>query len=267
MGLIIFSDLDGTLLDHHDYSWDAARPALAALKGRGVPLILCSSKTRTEMVGIWFALTLDQPFISENGGGIFLPRDHPLACEEGIKPAGTGWRVLPLGLPITELRQRLRPINQDFGARGFAELSDHEVAEMTGLSPAEASRARQREFNEPVVLPEDADPEAWAREVRGAGLQVTRGGRFWHVLGGGDKGKAVALLTELFSRRDPALRSAGLGDAPNDLTMLAQVNTPILVARPDGGHAELDLPGLIRRPEPGPAGWNAAVLELLERQP
>jgi len=26
--LIVFTDLDGTLLNHGDYSWEAARPAL-----------------------------------------------------------------------------------------------------------------------------------------------------------------------------------------------------------------------------------------------
>lgn len=267
MGLIVFSDLDGTLLDHNDYSWEAARPALTALKGRGASLILCSSKTRAEMSGLWSLLGLRDPFICENGGGIFLPRDHPLACEEGWKPAGAGWRVRPLGMPITELREALGPINRRFGAKGFAELSDEEVAALTGLGLADADRARQREFNEPVLLPENADAQSWAQQVRAAGLQVTRGGRFWHVLGGGDKGKAVGAVLELFGRRDPDLRSAALGDAPNDEPMLARVDTPILVARPDGSHADLDLPGLIRRPEPGPAGWNAAVLELLERLP
>lgn len=264
MGLIVFSDLDGTLLDHNDYSWQAAKPALSALKARGIPLVLCSSKTRPEMHNIWFALGLTHPFISENGGGVYVPKEHILASEPGFKAAGPGWRVYPLGMPIAQLRQRLLPINQQFKARGFDQLSDAEVAEMTGLGLNLAKQARKREFNEPVVLPPEADAQAYMAQVRAAGLEVTRGGRFVHVLGGGDKGKSVSLLLSMFGCFDEGLTSAALGDAPNDEPMLALVDTPILVARPDGSHAGLDLPGLIKRPEPGPLGFNAAVLELIE---
>jgi phosphoglycolate phosphatase-like HAD superfamily hydrolase len=35
---IVFSDLDGTLLDHETYLFDAAQPALNALKARDIPL-------------------------------------------------------------------------------------------------------------------------------------------------------------------------------------------------------------------------------------
>jgi mannosyl-3-phosphoglycerate phosphatase len=40
---IVFSDLDGCLLDRRTYSAEAARPAVEALADAGVPLVLCSS--------------------------------------------------------------------------------------------------------------------------------------------------------------------------------------------------------------------------------
>ena len=46
---LILTDLDGTLIDHHTYSADAARPALTMARGQGVPIVLCSSKTLAEM--------------------------------------------------------------------------------------------------------------------------------------------------------------------------------------------------------------------------
>ena len=48
-GYIFFSDLDGTLLDHENYDWSAAKPALSELKRQGLPLILASSKTAAEI--------------------------------------------------------------------------------------------------------------------------------------------------------------------------------------------------------------------------
>jgi mannosyl-3-phosphoglycerate phosphatase len=264
MGLVVFSDLDGTLLDHHDYSYEPAQPALAALRERGAPLVLCSSKTRAEMLHLWHALGLTAPFITENGGGVFIPKEHRLAAEPGWRPAGDGWRVRRLGLPIEEVRQRFAGFKERFGARGFGDLDDAEVAGLTGLSPAQASLARRREFSEPVVLPEpDAQAGEFAAAAGQAGLETTRGGRLFHLLAGGDKGKAVRQVAELYRLEDAGLTTAALGDAQNDLAMLAMVDRPILVARPDGSHAEMELPGLVREKRPGPAGWNAAVLALL----
>ncbi|MCF8033537.1 MAG: HAD-IIB family hydrolase [Desulfarculaceae bacterium] len=264
MGLVVFSDLDGTLLDHHTYSWEEARPALEAMRAAGVPLVLCSSKTRAEMIPLHAELGLSAPIIVENGGGLFAPADNPLAKGDTWLPAGDGWRVHEIGLPIAEVRDRARDILQKLKLKGFGQMSDREVAKLTGLGKPQAARAREREFNEPILPPQD---QAQGDELRAAadqaGLQVTRGGRFWHLLGGGDKGKAVRLLKVLYAKRDPELTTMGLGDAPNDRTMLEAVDRPVLVARPDGSHAALELEGLIREPLPGPAGFNQAVLAAL----
>ena len=47
--LLVFTDLDGSLLDPHSYSFAAALPALAALAEREVPVVPVSSKTRREL--------------------------------------------------------------------------------------------------------------------------------------------------------------------------------------------------------------------------
>ena len=264
MRLVVFTDLDGTLLDHQTYSHALAQPALDALKASGAELVPCSSKTRAELLPLWRELGLGGPLISENGGGVFLPQGHPLASQPGWLPAGPGWLMRALGLDIASVRARLATFAPRFGAKGFGQLSDAEVAGLTGLSLEAAALARQREFNEPVWLPEpERQAEAFLAAARQSGLEATRGGRFFHVLCGADKGRAARLLLELQRRTSPRIISAGLGDAPNDAPLLAAVDRPFLVARPDGSHAALDLPGLVRVPLPGPAGFNQAVLGLL----
>ena len=266
MGLVVYTDLDGTLLDHATYSYDEARPALDALHEKGVPLILCSSKTRAEMIPLWYELELDHPFIAENGGGLFASRENPLAQGPGWQDAGDGWRVLALGMPVAEVRQKFCVFKERFKAKGFFDLSDHEVAKLTGLSLAEAALARRREFNEPVLLPHAREQEADFTAAAGrSGLEVAKGGRFYHLLGGADKGKAVRLLNDFYRGKDPGLITAALGDSPNDTPMLAAVDHPFLVARFDGGHADIRLPGLVKSPRIGPRGWNRAVLDLLSR--
>jgi mannosyl-3-phosphoglycerate phosphatase len=74
--VIIFTDLDGTLLDYDTYSFEKALPALQLLRERDIPLIISSSKTAKEVVFYREQLENDHPFISENGGGIFIPKDY-----------------------------------------------------------------------------------------------------------------------------------------------------------------------------------------------
>ena len=46
---LVFTDLDGSLLDHHNYSYSDALPQLRQLERRGIPVIPASSKTRVEI--------------------------------------------------------------------------------------------------------------------------------------------------------------------------------------------------------------------------
>ena len=52
MPLLLFSDLDGTLLDHDSYDFAPARPALDALKGIGAGVVLATSKTAAEVTPV-----------------------------------------------------------------------------------------------------------------------------------------------------------------------------------------------------------------------
>ena len=74
--LLVFTDLDGTLLDHESYSFEPALPALAVLKEKNIPLVLCTSKTRAEIELFRIQLKNIHPFISENGGAIFVPKGN-----------------------------------------------------------------------------------------------------------------------------------------------------------------------------------------------
>jgi len=64
---IIFTDLDGTLLDHDSYSFEEASFMLDFIKEHDIPLIIVTSKTRNEVIGIQKRLGISTPFIIENG--------------------------------------------------------------------------------------------------------------------------------------------------------------------------------------------------------
>ena len=268
--IIIFTDLDGSLLDATTYSYDAAKDALSAIHSLDATLILVSSKTRAEMEPLRLHLHHHHPFIVENGGALFIPNgyfpfpiDHSVLREE--------YHVVEIGAPYVRLRAALKEIGEALGCRlqGFGDLSVEEVARLTGLSPADAVLAKQREYDEPFVVVDDA--VGWNQllaAVEARGLRCTRGGRFYHLMGSNDKGIASKRLIggygHLSREQGHTMVTIGIGDSLNDIPMLAAVDYPILVQKPDRSYdPDIQLPHLIRADGVGPVGWNRSLLNLL----
>ncbi|MGH7256077.1 MAG: HAD-IIB family hydrolase [Nitrospirales bacterium] len=271
---LILTDLDGTLLDATTYSAEAAREALAAMRARKIPLILSSSKTRAELETIRARLGHQDPFITENGGGVFIPAGtFPSPVPEAVRRGP--YDVLEIGTPYPVLRRALEDIGRELGCplKGFGDMSPEDIADRTGLSPGDAALAKQREYNEPFLVegPGQPDPNlirTLQQLAHARGLQCTRGGRFFHLLGRSDKGASARRLIQLYrislEGTGLRLRTAALGDSLNDRPMLAAVDQPIVVQRPDGSYdPDLNLSQVIYAPGIGPIGWNRAVLDLV----
>ena len=89
--LLVFTDLDGSLLDHHNYRHDEADPVLQNLKQLQIPLIPVSSKTQSEIEQINVSLDNPHPFICENGAAIFIPVDYFPEQPADTKTSGQYW--------------------------------------------------------------------------------------------------------------------------------------------------------------------------------
>lgn len=249
--LVVFTDLDGTLLDHVTYDWEPARPALAALARIGAPVVLSSSKTAAEITRLQVDMGLAGHLaICENGCGL-------VGAATG---AGTGAHAAlrrELDLLPPQLRQAFR---------GFTDMPLTEVMDLTGLPRDDAARAKARDFSEPGLWLGDASGRAaFLDALRARGVSARQGGRFLTLSFGGTKADRMA---EVIAHYRPA-RTIALGDAPNDIEMLEAADTGVIVSNPH--HAPLpplhgeDTGRIIRTDRPGPAGWNKAVLALLDR--
>jgi mannosyl-3-phosphoglycerate phosphatase len=262
--IIIFTDLDGTLLHPKTYSFDDARPALELIRQRGIPLIICSSKTRAEIEVYRSRLSNRHPFVSENGGGAFIPEGYFPFTVDGETQAG--YRLISFGRPYQELRDVLAELREQLSVRvrGFGDLSVLEIAALSGLSEAEATLAKMRDFDEPFVFEEaGADVNALLQAIEARGYRWTRG-RFYHIMGENDKGGAVTFLKGLYEKQYGPLRTIGIGDNLNDLPLLRVVDQPVLVQKEDGTYeASVSLPNIIKADGIGPQGWNRAITRLL----
>jgi len=267
---LLFADMDGTVLDKETYEPGPALAALDRCRQFGVPVVLNSSKTRAEMEFFCRRLPLlpGTPFISGNGGGVFLPRDF------WKKPAGAeaceGFWKVALGVPhdriLAALRAALHRLRLD--AELFSDRTAEEIAALTGLPLEQARLAMMREFDEPFSAP--AIPagglEALRGELRAEGLQLTQGGRFHHVHGTSDKGRAVRCVVDLYRPEGGhRVRAAGVGDAANDLPLFEAVDRAYAVRRADGTY-DPGIPegkGIRRLSGIGPEGFRQAVDDLL----
>lgn len=263
MKKVLFTDLDGTLLDLFDYSYDAALPAMESLKEKNVPVIFCTAKTLVENEYYREILGIGDPFIVDNGGAIFIPKNYfsfRFACKER-----NNYCVIELGAPYEELRAALKAIRAETGFKitGFGDMTVEEVAKDTNLSLEAASRAKKKEYNESFIFDEPEEKEAVLFDkIRAKGFSVTHGGRYYNIHGrNADKGKAVKNLTELFEQEYGAVKTFGVGDSRNDISMLNAVEQPALVKNKKGSWLELSLPNLYKAQGEGPEGW----VEVIEK--
>jgi mannosyl-3-phosphoglycerate phosphatase len=266
---VVFTDVDGCLVDHATYSVDEAAGTLARLQARGVPLVLCSSKTRAEIERFQQEVGATGPFISENGGALFVPDGY---FPFGLPGARTiaGHQVIELGQPYRTVVDGLHKAAHRAGVRvvGFDDMTVAEVAADCGLSLPAARLAKLREYDEPFRILE-GEPSQRARMFRalsGAGLRATEGGRYHHVSGPTDKGVAVGLLLRFFRWARGPVVSIGLGDGPNDVAFLRRVDIPIVVANPASGATERvarQVPAAQVTDAPGPAGWRGAMAKYV----
>jgi len=270
--LVVFTELDGALLDYETYSFSAASEALALLRHFEIPLVLCSSKTYAEIDQIQHELGFRHPFIIENGGAIFLPRGYFSFTPKGVR-SFNGYDVIDFGAPYWQLVEALHRLSAAVGIRvvGFSDMSEDEVAEDCNLSSAQARLAKLREHDEPFRIP-NSDPAVRSRllaALHEAGLSCTRGVRYYHVTGVADKGLAIARLRSFYAQAWGSILTVGVGDSPSDLPLLQEVDIPIIVRNPVGGASA----GLLRKvptarisDAAGPWGWNEMILKVVTEQ-
>jgi len=231
---IVFTDIDGTILDQKN-SFQQTRPLLKQLQALATPLIFCSSKTKSEIELYRKELGVTDPFIAENGAAIFIPNGY-FSFEYPCTEKNGEYTKIGLGESYEAVRGKLAKLATAINAEivGFGDMTAEELAVDTGLPVALAKLAKEREYDEPFRLVHGSLKEL-ARLANAEGLTLMLGGRYFHVLSGSDKGKAVAILKGLLAKKFGSIMTYGVGDSKSDLPMLAVVNKPLLVRREFGG--------------------------------
>lgn len=250
--LLIFSDLDATLLDHNTYSFQEALPALQLIRKRKIPLILSSSKTYDEMIVIKKELNNHDPFIYENGSGIYF-EDNKVS----------------LGTSHSEISNLLQDLKKRFSFTSFYDLGPAGIQKETGLDIHASERAYRREFTEPLIWKDSTQNLIIFKQLlQQNNLTAAQGGRFLTISSAKNKGDALLWVKKRYeSIAKVKITTIGLGDSENDINMLDCADNAIIVRHPKklppniNGHASLIITDAI-----GPKGWNEAIINILDEQ-
>lgn len=270
---VIYTDMDGTLLDHHSYSHKAADPLLLQLDELSIPVIPTTSKTFSEVLKLRIELNNQHPFICENGAAVYIPQDYFPAAMVDLPTQGDFYVK-----SFVEDRRHWQSVLAKLPARlqsqfiTFADMGIEGVMALTGLPRAQAEQSSDRHYGEPIQwLGNDQELHQLRTFVEQEGGKLLVGGRFVHVSGATDKGRALNWLTQCYQQHwGQSPTTIGLGDGGNDIAMLATVDYPIIVRSPVQAPPELpdtaaNRRNLITTKSVAPQGWVEGVTTVLSK--
>jgi mannosyl-3-phosphoglycerate phosphatase len=276
---LIFSDIDNTLLQsyiikegeiYHIEEYGEIKEIVQKLRKNNIPLVLCSSKTRFEQEKIRKYLEINDPYVVENGGAIFIPENYfPIDLEEfglSIKRNNENL-VIELGKSYNRIIETLQEIREIFHIEFIAvhDLSLPELAQKVGISIEDAKLMASREYSETILEININKLDKLKKILNDRGLRILQGTRYNTVSSLHDKGSAISILKKLYSIKyeNEKIESIGIGDAFNDIPMFENVDKPFLVRNIQNSYSPMKINNLIRVNGIGQTGWKEIILNYI----
>lgn len=267
---MLFTKLENCLLDPRTDSFSAAEEAIAELERRRIPWVVFSGRTRAQIEPLRRKIGHRHPFVSENGGGLFLPQDYFHIAVEGSTRAG-GYQLVPMGTPYAETCAALEDIAAEAGIEiaSLQQMKPQETVHNLGLPPNEAKQARQREFEEQffIVAASQKETENFIELARQRGFTAQAGEPLWRFSSVPDSGRAARQLAKLYrTAMRERFQIVGIGSSDSDLPMLAAANKQYILERPNENLQARKERKAVQLEYAGAAGsvnWGKLVLEVL----
>ena len=266
---LIYTDLDGTLLELETYNHKIVKDTVYQLNEIEKPISFCSSKTFDEQRHYQKLLGLNTHMIIENGAGIAIPKSfHPYfselphqVIEDFLLFSFTeGYHFILENLD--RIRKKL-----DIELNGYHDLPKSEISNITGIPEVDIERTTNRFFSETLLAGEFEAPnfQKLSQELFKVNLQCIPGSKFYTISGiSSNKGKAINWLDNHLKKINPSnFITIGIGDSYNDLSMLSVVDRPFLVQKPNNSFANINVKDLIKINKSGPYGWNEIIIQYV----
>ena len=267
---LVITDLDGTLLNHHNYAMENALPAIRKLQMMNIPIIFNTSKTFDESVALQNKLDIKDPFIVENGSCIYLPKNKYPTIESDfdIHSRDQYWEII-LGKSHSDISNALNTIDTPTSYyKLLSKCNSEEASILTGLTIEQSKQAISRDFSEPLIWKSNEDHlQLFKQQLTDKNLNTLQGGRFLHVLGNCDKGIATDTLKGILLNQKitagTEIKTITLGDSQNDAAMLNVGDISIIVKSPSNYNITKTITPTIQTTLEAPDGWSQGIDDAL----
>jgi len=269
MQKVIFTDIDGTLLDSRSPDMNKVKELVDMTLQNGIHLIFCSSKTEQEQNKIKSQVSLHEPYIVENGAAIIIPVNYFKKANLNNSKFLQNNYVIETGGSAIKIRSLLKKIKDNYGIdfKGVSDLTISELSNITKLSEDYAKRMMDRKYSETVVQIDNKKFTEFANIIEKEGLKIIPGNQYFDITLGNDKGTAVKILIDAFRKEfTNNVIFFAIGDSKNDESMLSLADFPMLVQKFDGSWEDLKFDKLNMINGVGPKGWEIA-LDLILKYP
>ncbi len=258
--ILIFTDLDGTLLNRDTFKFDGIKIFLNELKNKNIIIIPNSSKTEDEIIEFNYEANFKFPFISENGS--IIHNLNYLSSEFPDK--------IMLAKNVHEIQNIFdKNINQDLKSKCkvISNLTMSEQIQIFGLPENKLKQVFKRTCTIPIKFEGNNEEKLRLKNILlKIGLDFKDGGR---VLNLGDKiNKADAMKKIIFMLQNKFKskpKTIAVGDNHNDIEMLKISDIPCLVKNDKFINKDLQIKNLIISKQTAPEGWVEVVKLALEK--
>ena len=258
--IIIFSDLDGTILHKRNFKFDKIKKYIKKLISHKIILVPNTSKTELEIKDFMKELGIKLPFICENGSAIYnlnlinskLPKK--IILSRNIK------NILEI---FNEIPYKFRKKIVD-----LRKIDKKKQLKIFGLPENKLNAALKRKFTIPIKFNGNINEKRkFHTQIKKLGLTIQYGGKISNLGDKVDKSKAINLFLKLVkSKIKDSIKTIGVGDNHNDINMLKNTDIPCLVFNKNFKTTNLNIKKLIISSKPSPQGWadviKKAVLKI-----
>ncbi len=257
--LVIFTDLDGSLLHRETFKFDPIKDYIVNLLNNGIIIIPNSSKTEKEIENFNKELDIDLPYISENGSSIhglnlinanfpnkiILSRDK----EELLK-------IFDIKVPDT-LKEKCNLISN---------MNQKKQEMIFGQTDDNLKNALDRKYTSPLLFNGNkAEKNKILKILNSHSLTLQGGGRVSNLCDNVNKVKSMNKVIKILRKTKDKIKTIAVGDNYNDLDMLKNSDIPCLVFNDEFTLNEIKIDNLIISNKPSPEGWADVIKKALDK--
>jgi len=257
--IIVFTDLDGTLLHRDTFQFDTIKDYIKSLINKGVIIIPNSSKTETEIEKFNEELGVNLPFISENGASIhglnLITSNFPdklIVSREKEELL----RIFENKVP-EKLKQKCFQISK---------MSKKDQENILGQKDEKLKNALNRKYTLPFLFKGDKNEKNRLLKLLNTNsLTLQEGGRVSNLCDNVNKVKSMNRVVKILKNIKEKIITIAVGDNHNDLDMLKNCDIPCLVFNDQFKLDQINIDNLIFSNKPSPEGWADVIKKALAK--